>query len=417
MNYFENIIGYEAIKNELNIIIDCINNREKYDALGVKIPRNLLLHGEAGLGKTITAEAFINSANRNRYIIRKNKHNGDFINELSNTLNEACENQPSIILLDDIDKYANNDENHRNADEFIVVQSFIDGIKDQDVFVVATANRVDSLPESLIRNGRFDNVIEFHNPTTADSALIIEHYLKNKKVDSNLDFNEIAKILGGCSCSVLENVMNQAGLYAGYKNHASITIEDIIDASLRVIYNDVKDLSDKTEAELVAAAIHEAGHAMVAEALAPGSVNLVSISNYFGSTGGVTSIDIPDDYWISYERMENRVRELLAGSVATSLLSNKIDVGASSDYGRAVRILRRFCSDYNLLRINANGCNLYSNEALLACEKWISDMIEKYKEDDKKILTENMDSLKRIADALKTKTTLRSSEIQKLINC
>ena len=178
MKHFENIIGYEHIKFELERIIDCINNKEKYEKLGVKIPKNILFFGMPGVGKTLFAKSFINSLNRNKYIIRKNKPDGEFVNEINKVITEAMSNTPSVVLLDDLDKFSNNDDDHQNSDEFVVVQTLIDECKDKDVYFIATANEINDMPESLIRPGRFANKIGFESPTLKDATLIIKHYFK-----------------------------------------------------------------------------------------------------------------------------------------------------------------------------------------------------------------------------------------------
>ena len=175
---FEKIIGYDQIKMELERIIDCLNNKEKYNKLGVGIPKGLMFHGNPGLGKTLFANSFIEELNRNKYIIRKDKPNGDFVKYLNKKINEAIKNAPSVVLFDDIDKYSNSDNKHKNTDEFVVIQSFIDDAKDKDVYFVATSNCIDDMPDSLLRKGRFDYIIEFFEPNLEDSKLIIEHYAK-----------------------------------------------------------------------------------------------------------------------------------------------------------------------------------------------------------------------------------------------
>ena len=151
MNYFEEIIGYENIKYELNRIIDYLNNKEKYDKIGARKPDNVILYGEPGLGKTKTAKLFINALNRSKYIINKNKTNGEFLEYLKKTINDASKNAPSVILFDDLDKYSNNDDVHTYTDEFILIQSLMDENSDKDIYYIATANDMLKLPKSLLR--------------------------------------------------------------------------------------------------------------------------------------------------------------------------------------------------------------------------------------------------------------------------
>jgi cell division protease FtsH len=414
MGNFENIIGYDHIKAELERLIDCINNKEKYEKLGVKIPKNLLLYGDPGLGKTLFAKSFINALNRKQYIIRKNKPDGEFVNDINKTITEAMENAPSVVLLDDIDKFSNNDDDHKNSDEFVVVQTFIDDCKDKDVFFIATANDLRDMPQSLLRAGRFSNQIEFESPTVSDAAIIIKHYLSDKKVAEDVDCEEIARILDGRSCAVLESIMNEAGLFAGYNNRELITMDDIIKALLRLIYEAPEQMDAKTPLQLETAAYHEAGHALVSELLEPDSVNLVTVANYFGHKGGVTSQTMNKDYWCDFTKMENRVLVLLAGKAATDIMFNRVDIGCGSDLGRATRIVDRFYEDYGVCDLHytyhESGNAVRDNK-----DSWIHQRLVDYYNKSKELIHNNLDSLKRIAEKLKEDKTIVRSELKKIL--
>ena len=414
MKNFKNIIGYDHIKKELERLIDCINNKEKYEKMGVQIPNNLLLYGPAGVGKTLFASEFINSLNRNKYIIRKNKPDGEFVNDINEIIKTAIANQPSVVLLDDLDKFSNNDENHQNSDEFIVVQSFIDECKDKDVYFVATCNNLRTIPFTLLRSGRFSTKIEFNNPTLKDSTLIIEHYLSDKCVSKDIDYEEIARILDGGTCALLEDVMNEAGLIAGYSNKEIITMDDIVKASLRVIYDSPENFDNKTELQLKIASYHEAGHCVLAEVLEPGSVNLVSVANYYGNKGGLTSQTNNDNYWCSFDKMENRIKVLLGGKAATELALNVLDTGCSSDIDRAKRILERFQDDYgvnNFISVDERASD--TNKSRI--EMWQEIKINEYYREAKTILFNNKDKLEKIAKELIANKTIIRKDINKIM--
>lgn len=414
MKNFKNIIGYDHIKKELERLIDCINNKEKYEKMGVQIPNNLLLYGPAGVGKTLFASEFINSLNRNKYIIRKNKPDGEFVNDINEIIKTAIANQPSVVLLDDLDKFSNNDENHQNSDEFIVVQSIIDDCKDKDVYFVATCNNLRTIPFTLLRSGRFSTKIEFNNPTLKDSTLIIEHYLSDKCVSKDIDYEEIARILDGGTCALLEDVMNEAGLIAGYSNKEIITMDDIVKASLRVIYDSPENFDNKTELQLKIASYHEAGHCVLAEVLEPGSVNLVSVANYYGNKGGLTSQTNNDNYWCSFDKMENRIKVLLGGKAATELALNVLDTGCSSDIDRAKRILERFQDDYgvnNFISVDERASD--TNKSRI--EMWQEIKINEYYREAKTILFNNKDKLEKIAKELIANKTIIRKDINKIM--
>ena len=156
MNAFDKVIGYETIKNELLQICDMMHNREVYEELGAKLPQGILLYGDPGLGKTLIAKCFIEESGLKSYVVRRNKGNDDFIGDIAATFQKARETAPCIVFLDDMDKFANEDSNHRDAEEYVAVQSGIDEVKNCNVFVLAPANEMWKLPNSLVRSGRFD---------------------------------------------------------------------------------------------------------------------------------------------------------------------------------------------------------------------------------------------------------------------
>ena len=173
MNAFERIIGYDSIKNELIQICDMIHNKDVYEKLGAKLPQGVLIHGEPGLGKTLMAKCFIEECGLETYTVRRNRGNDDFVGLITDVFEKAKENAPALIFLDDMDKFANEDEAHRNAEEYVAVQSGIDEVKGYGVFVLATANCIRNLPQSLLRSGRFDRKIEVKRPSEADSKTVI----------------------------------------------------------------------------------------------------------------------------------------------------------------------------------------------------------------------------------------------------
>ena len=217
MSAFDKVIGYENEKEELFQLCDMAKNPEKYAALGVKLPRGILLYGVPGVGKTLMASALIEEMgeDRNRYVLRKDKSNEEFVESISKTFQEAKAHTPSVIFLDDLDKFAS-DSDSRNPEELIAVQSGIDEVKGTDVFVVATANEIHELPRSLRRPGRFDRILEICPPNRKEAVEIVRHYLKDKKVAADVTAESVARLMDGNSCAALESVLNEAGIYAGY---------------------------------------------------------------------------------------------------------------------------------------------------------------------------------------------------------
>ena len=176
MKKFERVIGYTSIVKELTKLSDIVSNPEKYKSFGVKTPSGILLYGEPGVGKTLLATSFVEACGIKSYICRKDKPNDLFVEEIKNKYIEASKNAPAIVFLDDIDKFANEDEYHQNTDEYITVQSCIDEYKDKGVFTIATANEIDNLPDTLKRAGRFDINLKIFPPLGEDAVNIVTHY-------------------------------------------------------------------------------------------------------------------------------------------------------------------------------------------------------------------------------------------------
>ena len=414
MSEFDKIIGYKDVKAELFRLCDVIKNADKYKALGVAPIGGLLLDGDPGVGKTLMANCFIKESGRKSFVCRKNKPDGEFVNEIKNVFNEAAENAPSIILLDDMDKFANEDDYHRNAEEYVTVQSCIDEIKGKDVFVIATANGTRKLPDSLLRAGRFDFVIKVDTPEGQDAIDIVKYYLSQKKAVSEINAEEVARLLNGRSCAALETVINTAGQYAGYENKEMINVDDIIRACLRVIYNAPESTAPHNPVILERTSYHEAGHAVVAEILEPNSVDLVSVRKNTGTVGGFTAYHNPDDYWISKTHMENRVIAILAGKAATEIVYGDVDTGANNDLHRAFDLVQRFADNYCSYGFGYWEEHDSSPNRLSRREDRITADMEMYYARARKILIDNRDFLERLAKRLQEKDTLVSSEIKEI---
>lgn len=416
MKEFNRVIGYDDVKIELERIIDMMINSEKYKVLGVQTTRGLLLHGDPGVGKTLMAKCFIKASKRPTFTVRKDLPDGDFVKYIKSTFEKAKKQAPSIVFLDDMDKFANEDENHRNAEEFVTIQSCIDDCSDEEVFVIATTNDLDAIPRSLLRPGRFDKSIVIDNPEGEDAEKIIKHYLKKKKCAKDVDAKEITRLLEGESCAALETIINEAGVYAGYENRKEVSMNDLVKAFMRVLYKAPETLKFGDEKFLIRAAYHEAGHAIVGELLEPGSVPFVSVKPHDGREGGFARMDNNNDYFEDKEFMENRVMFLLGGKAATELVYGVSDVGCSYDVKRAFDIVKRFVDNYCTYGFNTHeGFSHKEPESLeQARATIISYEMERYYQQAKKLIIENRDYLDSVAKELFDKKVLLARDVQRL---
>ncbi len=415
MNAFEKIIGYDTIKNELLQICDMIKNRQTYEDLGAKLPQGILLYGDPGLGKTLMAKCFIEESGLKAYVVRRNKGNDDFIGEITDTFKKAKENAPSIVFLDDMDKFANEDDFHRDAEEYVAVQAGVDEVKDFDVFVLATVNEMYKLPDSLIRSGRFDRKIEVQRPTEYDAVKIVEHYLKDKKISDDVNKIDLTKMISYSSCAELETILNEAAVSAAYKRKDKIEMEDLIQSVLRMQYDSPDNFTKKSSDDLKRTALHEAGHLVASEVLCEGSVGLASLRS--------TGRDLTGGFVHRCKDLGRRPYHIivsLAGKAAVELYySNAVASGCSQDITNAFNMIREAISEnatngFGMIDVatrrfkHASESMNSRNEAVTQAE------LERYMVKTKDILLKNRDFLEKAAAALEEKETLLYSDIQKI---
>ena len=414
---FNDIIGYDNVKNTLKIVIDMLNDKEKYQKLGCNMSHGLLLYGPPGTGKTSFANEILNNVNRKVFTIRKNKADGDFINYMNNIFTKAKEEVPSIILLDDLDKFSEAD-NKSNNEEFVTLQSLIDEVKNEDVFIIATANDIYVLPESLTRAGRFDTQIEIDNPKDDDAIKIFSHYLKNKKVDRSINVKNLSYILSNSSCAELEKVCNQAGIYAAYKNKKKISMDELLRAALELKYNANIENINLEDNYALNTAYHEAGHALIGEILEPGSISFITITKNNSNTKGITIFQHNDDYFSDIKFMKNRVKALLSGKAATEIIFNTCDVGANSDLHRAYDIVTRFVDNYCMLDFNSwvNDIHEVSEKVKTSKTDNVNKLMQTYYNEVKELLIENKHRLDILAYELKKRKILFKEEIEDICN-
>ena len=420
-NNFERVVGYSSIKSALEQIVDIIVNKEVYNALGATIPRGLLLHGEPGVGKTLMMKCLIDAIGYKSYILRKNKPDGDFVKAIKDSFDEAANNAPSIVFLDDMDKFSESDDS-KNHEEYVTIQSCIDEVKDKEVFVIATANDIYDLPKSLLRAGRFDRIIEVHAPKGRDAVDIVAHYLKNKQVADDVHPEAIAKILNGHSCAQLETIINEAGLYAGFNRSDKITMKDFLKAYLYSYYDipiyhfenkKPVDLSDPTSTDAITI-YHESGHAVVSEILFTESVSLITFFNRCENDGGITKTS-RDRNHRTIKTIEKDIIIMLAGMAAIDKKFGFRDIGTMSDLDDAFTLLDNIVADSC-----TSGFTLYrhgrkeAEETISRRESVISAEIERYYSKAKEILSQNNDFFEKIAAELADKKMLYSEDIQRI---
>lgn len=413
-DYFEEIVGYEDIKKELRIISDMLNNADVYKKLGASINEGLILSGKPGTGKTTMANCLVRSAGRSVYVCRKKSTDGEFVKTINGVFQNAKDNMPSIVLLDDLDKFSDKDEDC-DAEEFVAVQSCMDEIKGMDVFVIATVNNIRKIPGSLQRAGRLGKRIQVRLPKVDEAAKIVKHYLDKTEICEGLDEVSIARMLNGESCATLENVINSAAMKAAFNRQNTVNMQNIVDACLDVIFESPESYDGLTEEFKRRVAYHEAGHAVASEVLDPDSVSIISIRKTENGKYGFVRYsrsEEKEDFCSDYN--ENIIKISLAGKAATELVFGDADMGVNGDLHHAFKKAEQLV-DCRCMYGFDNW--IHDHDSSFAAEnrnRAMAMIMEKNYLEVKKLLVENRELLDRIADELIKKTTLTYSDVQNI---
>ena len=416
MKSFEKIIGYEPVKKELYQIIDMFKNKEKYDNIGAKLPHNLIIFGPPGIGKTMLANALIEECNVKSFIIKKNKDDKETLDEINKVFDEAEKENKAIILIDDIDKFSDSSDEDVDDKSFAAIQSAIDRVKDKNILVVATANNYRKLPESLVRSGRFDRKIALRKPTYEDARKIIEFYMKDKRVDSNVNYDDIAKMINYKSCADLEKILNESAIYAAYRDADTLSMDDIVKAYLRSQFGSPDEAYECTIDDVKATALHECGHAVVAEVLKKGSVGFIYVDG-----SGKRFADGFTNICEDFKRRPENIMIALAGKCAVELfLEGRCGSGCQSDIGKAIGMLKGGISESRTCGLGlidaSSGLDNPSDSYSSKLETVIQAELERYMFIVRDILLKNKDFLLNLCEKLTEKKMLLYSEVQEVRN-
>ncbi len=341
---FKDVAGNESAKQDLTEIVDFLKSPKKYEKLGAKIPRGVLLAGEPGTGKTLMARAVAGEADVPFFSISGSEFAEMFVgvgaSRVRDLFSKAKKNAPSIIFIDEIDAVAHKRDARGGAgreDEQTLNQILVemDGFdNDSGVIVMAATNRVDMLDKALLRPGRFDRHVNVTLPERKDRLEILKVHFKGKPVEENVDLEALAKKTAGSSGADLANIANEAAITAAREGHKAISNKDLTEAFERVAIGPERKSKVMNEKERQITAYHEAGHAIVGHVLPDSDpVHKVTIIPR-GATGGVTWFLPPEDrsYKNIYE-LKDILARAMGGRVAEKIVfgGDAVTTGASSD--------------------------------------------------------------------------------------
>lgn len=441
---FADVAGAEEEKQELEEIVDFMKNPKKYQELGARIPKGVLLVGPPGTGKTLLAKAVAGEANVPFFSISGSDFVEMFVgvgaSRVRDLFDQAKKHTPSVIFIDEIDAVGRqrgaglgggHDEREQTLNQLLVE---MDGFTDnQNIIVMAATNRRDILDPALLRPGRFDRQIVVSYPDIKGREEILKVHTKNKKLSPDINLSTIAKTTAGFTGADLENLVNEAALLAARKNRKAIVQADIEEATIKVVTGPEKKSRVVTEQERRLTAFHEAGHA-VCTYFCPtqDKVHHVTIIPR-GSAGGFTmSLPEHDKSYVSKREMAEDLIVLLGGRVAEKIVLEDISTGASNDIERATNVARNMVTRYGfserlgpivygtnssevfLGRDYSQGRN-YSENVAAEIDEEIRELIENAYERAKDILELHRDKLDQVANYLMENEKIDGDQFKKLM--
>lgn len=431
---FEQVAGAVEEKEELKELVEFLKNPHKFIALGARIPKGVLLVGPPGTGKTLLARAIAGEAGVPFFSIS----GSDFVelyvgvgaSRVRDLFEQAKRNKPCIIFIDEIDAVGRrrgagmgggHDEREQTLNQLLVE---MDGFgKNEGVIMIAATNRPDILDPALLRPGRFDRQVVVSLPDVKGRREILDVHSKNKPLAKDVDLDMLSKATVGYSGADLENLMNEAAIFAARREHVEITNKDLEDANVKVMMGTEKKSRVITDKEKKLTAYHEAGHAVLARLVdKEATVNQVSIIPR-GMAGGYTMyLPEEDKMYSSKNEMLNRIIVLLGGRGAEALVMDDISTGASNDLERATEIARNMTAKYGMTEsigpVSYNSgeevfigrdlahSKAYSEKTAAEIDETVKAIMTEQYNKTLELLKENMESLDRVAKALLEEETI-----------
>ncbi|HIT11105.1 MAG TPA: ATP-dependent zinc metalloprotease FtsH [Candidatus Onthousia faecigallinarum] len=440
---FKDVAGLKEEKEEVKELIDFLKNPKKFQKLGARIPKGVLLYGPPGTGKTLLARAVAGEANVPFYYISGSDFVELFVgvgaSRVRDMFQQAKRTAPCLIFIDEIDAVGRqrgtglgggHDEREQTLNQLLTE---MDGFgENEGIIIIAATNRPDVLDPALLRPGRFDRQIMVNLPDVKGREEILAVHARNKVLAPNVKLSTIAKRTPGYSGADLENLLNEAALLAVRRNKDAITMSEIDEASDRVLMGPAKSSANRSESDRKLVAYHESGHAVVGIKLKGASdVQKVTIIPR-GSAGGYNMM-IPSEEKICSTKTDllEQITGLLAGRVAEEVVFHEVTTGAENDFAKATKIARSMVTEYGMsdlgpmqleqqegsvfLGRDYNKTRNFSNEVAHEIDTEMRKIIEECYEHATKIIKENRKLLDLLATNLLEYETLTKEQIDYLV--
>ncbi len=442
---FADIAGNDSAKQDLEEVVDFLKHPKKYEALGAKIPKGVLLVGNPGTGKTMLARAVAGEANVPFFSISGSEFVEMFVgvgaSRVRDLFAKAKKNSPSIIFIDEIDAVGRkrgsgmgggHDEREQTLNQILVE---MDGFETgTNVIVLAATNRADVLDPALLRPGRFDRRTNIMLPERKDREAILKVHFKNKPTEEKVTLDALAAKTAGSSGADLANIANEAAIIAARRDSKKISNDDITEAFEKVAIGPERKTKVMSDDEKLMTAYHEAGHAIVGHVLPDSDpVHKVTIIPR-GGTGGVTWFLPPEDRsYTSVIEFKDILARAMGGRVAERVIygTDRVTTGAGSDLRKATEIARDMIIEQGMgtkLRDQVfhedNGGMVfdkitherpYSDDTAREIDAEVAELVKEASQRAESVIKENMPSLKKLAEALVKDETIDGEKVEEIL--
>ena len=441
---FKDVAGLKEEKEEVQELIDFLKNPKKFTKMGARIPKGVLLVGPPGTGKTLLAKAVAGEAKVPFFYISGSDFVDLFVgvwaSRVRDMFKQAKQTAPCLIFIDEIDAVGRergtglgggHDEREQTLNQLL---SEMDGFTENEgIIIIAATNRPDVLDPALLRPGRFDRQVTVGKPDVREREEILNVHAKNKILSGSVNLKHIAERTPGYSGADLENLLNEAALLAVRRNKEAITMEEIDEASDRVLMGPAKTSRKVTEYEKKIVAYHEAGHAVSGIVLPNGEeVHKITIIPR-GMAGGYTQMLPKEERTLVYTKkeLEEQIITLLSGRASEQYYLKEISTGASDDLKRATKIARSMVTEYGMSSLGPmqfehrsesvflgrdyNQTKNFSDQVALLIDQEVKKIIDDCYEKAQKIVSKEKKLVEILANRLIVNETLTKEEIEDLV--
>ena len=440
---FADVAGEDEAKENLQEVVNYLHDPSKYESIGAKMPKGILLVGPPGTGKTMLAKAVAGESNVPFFSISGSEFVEMFVgmgaSKVRDLFKQAKEKAPCIVFIDEIDaigqkrsggQYGGNDEREQTLNQLLTEMDGFEG--NTGVIILAATNRPESLDPALTRPGRFDRRVPVELPDLKGREEILKVHAKKVALAPGIDFTTVARMASGASGAELANIVNEAALRAVRAGRKSVTQSDLEESIEVVIAGYQKKNSILTDHEKCIVAYHEIGHALVAAKQTHSAPvqKITIIPRTSGALGYTMQVDEGNHYLMNKEELENKIATLTGGRAAEEVVFPSITTGASNDIEQATKLARAMLTRYgmsdefDMVALETVNNQYLGGDTSLACsaqtqceiDQKVVELVKAQHAKAVQILTDNRAKLDELAQYLYQKETITGDEFMEILN-